>query len=188
MMHFTDTAKAISAVHHQLKPGGTFAAGYYGIYALHEPRAQAAWQKLINAIFYNIIQQYGVDDRSKRIACNEAAGLDSVGLPAEDLLPAQRYDYNFPDRSTLRDMLLPPQYGLTPISCIREEDVAVRDVWDEEWFSRVVVEGLKGIASTLPHDEDDEEIRGLWQELEGVIGEREGEGAWMVSLLLATMR
>jgi hypothetical protein len=98
----------------------------------------------------NIIEKYDLDGRAKSILQNEAAGLDSVGLPDEWFEPAQRCDYNFPERSTLRDMILPPQYGLEPISRIGENDTVVRDVWDEGWFSKQQIEGLKGIASTWP--------------------------------------
>lgn len=188
MMHFTDVDEAVRAVHHQLKPGGTFAAGLYGTYALHEPKAQQVWEKLVLCICNNIIQKYGLDGRAKNILQNEAAGLDSVGLPDEWFHPAQRYDYNFPARSTLRDMILPPQYGLEPVSRVGEKDSVVRDVWDKGWFSTLGIEGLKGIASTWPHDEGDEEIVALWEELREVVGEGEVEGAWMVSLLLATKK
>ncbi|OAG12317.1 S-adenosyl-L-methionine-dependent methyltransferase [Paraphaeosphaeria sporulosa] len=188
MMHFTDVDKAVRAVHHQLKPGGTFAAGLYGTYALHEPEAQRVWQKLVQAICNNIIQRYGLDNRAKTILANEAAGLDSVGLPEEYFHPAQRIDYNFPQPSTLKDMILPPQYGLHPVSRIGRRDEVVRGVWDKGWFSSLGIDGLKGMADTWPHDEGDGEIVELWEELTGVVGEGEVEGAWMVSLLLATKK
>ncbi|KAL1591699.1 hypothetical protein SLS60_011698 [Paraconiothyrium brasiliense] len=188
MMHFTDVDAAVRAVHHQLAPGGTFAAGLYGTYALHEGRAQEVWARIVRWICSNIIEKYGLDDRAKQILQNEASGLDSVGLPPELFTPAQRYDYNFPQRSTLRDMILPKQYGLETIDRVGAEDVVVKDGWDRGWCSKQGVEGLKGIASTWPHDDGDEEILGLWEELRVVVGEGEVEGGWMVSLVLASKK
>lgn len=188
MMHFTDIPLAIRAVHHQLRPGGTFAAGLYGTYALHEPRAQEIWKKIVLWICSDIVEKYGLDERAKSILTNEASGLDSVELPPDMFTSVQRYDYNFPTRSTLREMILPPQYGLEPVSRVGAEDEVVRDAWDRGWFSKQGIEGLRGIASTWPHDEGHPRIVALWEELRGVVGEGEVEGAWMVSLLLATKK
>ncbi|KAJ4359559.1 uncharacterized protein N0V89_000114 [Didymosphaeria variabile] len=180
MMHFTDVDAAVRAVHHQLAPGGTFAAGLYGTYALHEPRAQKVWKKIVLWICNDIIEKYGLDDRAKNILQNEASGLDSVGLPDELFTPAKRYDYNFLERGTLRDMILPEKYGLGTIDRVGAEDEVVRDGWDRGWFTKQGIEGLKGIASTWPHGEGDPEILGLWEELRGVVGEGRWRG-WMAA-------
>lgn len=187
MMHFTRVDDAIKAVHHQLKPGGTFAAGLYGTYALHDVEMQKIWCQIVLWICDNIIQKYGLSDHGKTILQNEASGLDSVGLPEKWFSPAMRYDYNFPTRNTQREMILPAQYRLEPISRLGPDDKVVRD-WDRGWFTKQGLDGLKGIASTWPHDESDPKIIALWGDLHRVIGDSEVEGAWMVSLLLATKK
>jgi SAM-dependent methyltransferase len=187
MMHFTRVDDAVKAVHHQLKPGGTFAAGLYGTYALHDVELQKIWCQIVLWICDKIVQKYGLGDRCKMILQNEASGLDSVGLPAELFSPAMRYEYNFPTRDTQREMILPAQYGLEPISRIGPDDKVVRG-WDRGWFSRQDIDGLKGIASTWPHDETNPEIVALWGDLHRLLGDGEVEGAWMVSLLLATKK
>lgn len=188
MMHFTDTVRAVDAVRHQLKPGGTFAAGLYGTYALHDAAAQPIWQKIVLWICESIIRSYGLDDRAKSILRHEASGLDGVGLPWGEWEKVERYEYNFPERRTMRDMILPKQYGLEPITRVGSDDKVEAGVWDKGWFSKEDINGLKGIASTWPHEENDPEIIALWDELKEVIGEGEVEGAWMVCLLLATKR
>lgn len=187
VMHFTRVDDAVRAVHHQLKPGGTFAAGLYGTYALHDFELQKVWCQIVLWISDKIVQNFGLSDRARRILQNEASGLDSVGLPEEWFQPARRYDYNFPTRTTQREMILPAHYGVEPISRVGPDDEVVRD-WDRGWFTRQNIDGLKGIASSWPHNETDPEIVALWEDLHRLMGDGEVEGAWMVSLLLATKK
>lgn len=187
MMHFTRVDEAIKAVHHQLKPGGTFAAGMYGTYALHNPKAQEVWAKIVLLICEMIIDRFGLDDRAKRILQQESSGLDFVGIPEELFSPAMRYEYNFLTPTTQREMILPTQYGLEPADRIGPKDTVVRD-WDKGWFSEQSIAGLRGIASTWPHDDKNPDIIRLWDELSQVLGDGKVEGFWMVSLLLATKK
>lgn len=188
MMHFTQIDEAVKAVHHQLRPGGTFAAGLYGTFALRDAAAQEVWAKIVLRTCELIADQYGLDDRTKFILQNEASGLDSVGLPAGMFTNVQRFEWNFPARDTMRKMLLPPKFGLEPFYKVHEQDGVFKDQWDAGWNEKHDLDGLKRIASTGPHDESDRRILALWDELAGVIGDKHVEGAWMVCLLLATKK
>lgn len=188
MMHFVDVEKAIKAVYHQLKPGGTFAAASYGAFALHDPEAQRVWTKINSLVCEMIIVSYdkGIRGRVKEGLRREASGLDYVTLPEEWFLPALRCDYNFPTEETLREMILPK--GIPElVTKIGPNDV-VRKEWDEGWFSSLNIEGLKRIVSTYPHDSEAPEMVELWDELHRVIGEGEVRGAWLVNVLLATKK
>lgn len=188
MMHFTQIDEAVKAVYHQLKPGGTFAAGLYGTFALQDAAAQEVWAKIVLRTCEMIADQYGLDDRTKFILQNEASGLDCVGMPAEWFMDVQRFEWNFPERNTMRGMLLPTRFELEPFYRIGKQDVVVKDQWDQGWDEKHDLDGLKRIAATGPHNENDERIVTLWKELKDIIGDGEVKGAWMVCLLLATKK
>ncbi|CAF9913662.1 MAG: hypothetical protein GOMPHAMPRED_007990 [Gomphillus americanus] len=147
MMHFTQVDEAVKAVYHQLKPGGTFAASLYGTYALHDVQAQGIWKKIVVRICEMIIEKFELSARAKMILQNEAAGLDCVGLSEELFSPALRYNLNFPTPDTMREMILPAQFGLPNISRISINDT-VTNGWDKGWFSQHDIDGLKDIAAS----------------------------------------
>ena len=187
MMHFTEVDEAVKAVHHQLKPGGTFAAGLYGTYALYDAQAQEIWKNIVLLICEMIIGKFGFSARAKMILQNEASGLDSVGLPNELFSPASRYNFNFPTPDTMREMILPARFGLPSISRVNVNDTVMNGL-DKAWFSQQSVDSLKDMAASWPHDADNSEIVSLWKELHQLLGDRKVEGAWMVNLLLATKK
>lgn len=188
MMHFTDLGKAIEAVTHQLKPGGTFVVTGVGMLNLKSAHEGAIWEKFYQAGNRQVLR---ADEANKsrswiRVA---SSAFDAVPIPEKYFEPgAQRIKLNHEDL-VWYNHVVPPEYAeeLPRFSQIGGKDVVTRES-NAEWNCTSSLTGLKDHLDTFPFRQDNEEFAELWRQLEESIGSGQVEGVWPASLILATRR
>lgn len=186
MLHWTNLDESIRAVHHQLKPGGTFAAFCVGYAALLNPEAQSIWLKLFQA---GIEQYYSTIDRSRirMNAITAASAYDVVRIDEKLFDPgAIRIKLNYPEGWSFYPYIVPPRYeaDFPTLTNIGSNDVQISES-DTNWTFNSDIQGLKSIFATFPFHKENEFLE-LWHELQEVIGNDDILAVWPVSLILAT--
>ncbi|KAI1203611.1 S-adenosyl-L-methionine-dependent methyltransferase [Nemania serpens] len=160
-IHWTDPPQAVNEFARQLKPGGTL------IMALYTPpvirgneRAQSIWQEIFTAYANKTTEP--LTKHAIRL-CNNA--YDSIALPPTRWEAVERVYIN----------------ASKGISTFQWDDQVDEDrvgsheqrVWvhgDLDWFIEQDIEWLKKFVDTYDFPLPGPEIRGLWDELEGVMG------------------
>ena len=192
MLHFTDIPKALEAVAHQLKPGGTFAIPCTGLLILQDARAQEIWAKLHR----KGLEPFSRKFRETWVPSFQAngTGYDSVLLPEEYFEPgALRMRLNETMRDTpgglKYEMLISPEIRdkCPPISRIKpDEKVVFED--DEDWRVAKDIADPRQVISTYLFDMKADVMKELWSELENIVGDRVVDGRWVTYLTLATRK
>ena len=193
MLHFTDIPRSLETIAHQLKPKGTLATFFLGTSVLLDQQADRIWASLYRKGMEQNIRKLGKESMMIPLGVC-ASAYDAVPL-SEDVFeagalrvklneseggpPGVRYFQNWmPD---------PFQEEYPQVSKLGAND-NVSFEQDEEWFFRKDIKGLKEVLSTFLFDLETEEMKKLWAELEDVVGEREMECRWLVTLIFATRR
>ena len=193
MLHFTDLEKAVTAVGHQLKPGGTFAVPLHALPTFNDARLQDRFTALFHTGAEQLQSKFDEDFMAK-IAVN-GSGYDLVALPETYFLPgSQRIRLNEPLKDitgggTYYETLIPRQWReqYPPTSRISRTEKIISET-DDEWWFRKDIGFLRQLLETFPIDLETEKMKKLWAQLDELVGEREVEGRWVVYLILATRR
>lgn len=188
MIHFTDIDKALDAVAHQLQPGGTFTAFLTGFARLEDSQAQEVWVKLFHQIVRQVLQKL-TEALISALAC-QSSGYDSIHIPESSFEPgALRIKTNELSAVSRYHAYVPPEYQTkyALVSNVGPNDKVMMED-DEDWSFQKDIHGLKQVVLSFPIDHETDEMNTIWQELETVVGERQIEGKWLVSTILATRK
>lgn len=188
MMHFTDLDKAVDAVAHQLKPGGTFVVAFIGMVHLKDEPARTVWPKLYQAGNRKMLRPDG-HHMARTWLPVASSSIDAVPMPEEYFLPGvQRIKLNYQDEDWYNHVI-PPEYRteLPHWSQVGPNDVTKREA-DNEWNFKTNLAGLRDHMATFPAPQDTPGFAETWKELEDIIGEGEVDGIWPASLILATRK
>ncbi|KAK4554018.1 hypothetical protein LTR86_008859 [Recurvomyces mirabilis] len=194
MLHWTKVDKALDAVAHQLKPGGTFAAYTCAVPTMHDPYIDSVWKKIIHRGPADMARNLPRDSPGWQpmLCAGETVGsaYDSVPLPDKYFRPgAQRIRINWPEdwdwhtymvHEDLRDEW---KY----VSAIGERDLVVGQS-RPGWQLKTNLKGLHDSLASMNFDLETPEMRELVRELEEAVEDRKVEGVWPVTLLLATRK
>ena len=193
MLHFTDIPKALDAVAHQLRPGGTFAVPLTSASRFSDPQVHDQVIKLFNAGFDPLYQSSGKEMMAKGAV--NAGAYDSVVLPETLFRPGSlriRLNEDLKDvlgGGTYYYMMMPERLraACPPTSHIPSTDEVIYEM-DDDWLFRMDINAIRRMFETFPFDLETEEMKGLFAELGLIVGDREVEGRWVVYLILATRK
>lgn len=193
MLHLTDVDKALEAVAHQLKPGGTFAAPMLGIIRFSDTTVHEKYVALLRAGVDQVGRKYGKEFMAKDAV--NASGYDSIALPPSLFAPgSQRVRLNeiskfTPGGGTIYESMIGPQlraeWPLTSRIAGTEEVISEPD---DTWMVREDVHFVKHLVDTFPFDLEAEGMKRCWTELADEIGDKTIEARWVVYLVLATRK
>ena len=193
MLHFADLPKALEAVAHQLKPGGTFAVPLIGASRFSDLQIQDQVVKVFNAGLDQIYQSGGQEMIASGAV--NASGYDCVRLPETAFQPGSlrirlnEYLTDTPGGGTFYYMMMPPRLRAAhpPTSRIPSTDKVVYEM-DDDWLFRMDINAVRRMFESFPFSLETEGMKRLWTELEHIVGKREVEGRWVVYLILATRK
>ncbi|EMC95554.1 hypothetical protein BAUCODRAFT_493190 [Baudoinia panamericana UAMH 10762] len=192
MIHFVEQPKGIESVAHQLKPGGTFASGEFGIAFIKNPAAQRIWTQLFHQGVINVMNRFRAAGNEAMFAVlQRAASMNgAVPLPEEYFKPgAIRLSLNHPECWSFYDEQCPPQlrHELPQIIATGPNDVLrFESETGREFTADMTL--LKIIMSTYTFDPEGEGLPELWDELGEIVGDGSVDCAWPAELILATRR
>ncbi|KAH8900757.1 hypothetical protein GQ53DRAFT_863431 [Thozetella sp. PMI_491] len=178
-IHWMDVPVAIKEFHRQLKVGGTLAIGYYSYpKILGNEKAQEIWVKIWR--LFTDAAPGPLFDNASRI-CN--TGLDSVELSEDDWEAIERVYVNShgsTDSFKLDDRTNPSKVG--------SGETLIWLEGDEDWHDFQGFSWLKGYMSTWISPITEDELRGLWNELESALGGEKAHIETPVVTVLATKK
>jgi SAM-dependent methyltransferase len=193
MLHFADIPKALEAVAHQLKPGGTFAVPLMGASRFSDPQVHGQVMKIFNAGFDQFYQSSGQEMIASGAV--NASGYDCVHLPETAFQPGSlrirlnEYLTDTPGGGTIYYMMIPPRLrsAYPPTSRTPSTDKVVYEM-DDDWSFRMDINAVRRMFESFPFSLETEEMKRLWAELEQIVENREVGGQWVVYLILATRK
>jgi len=197
-LHWTDAPKAIATAAASLKSGGTLALLHYTprVFIPNNPRAYAAWNRLMDAHSRNIYEASGELMDGRRAHPQGDAGLDYVQLlPDVFEEGAKRIYINTAGRGPkpFAKSQTAADKGWFPVleSRVREDDVVEKWQDEKEWGRVVNGEWFKPYFETIQPTPDVSKLRDEFTELQAAVNEEPGKVTqicWSVALVLATKR
>ncbi|KAK3670817.1 hypothetical protein LTR78_009261 [Recurvomyces mirabilis] len=194
MLHWTEIDKALDAVAHQLKPGGTFAAYTCAVPTMNDPYINSLWKKIIHQGPADMALKLPRDPSGWQLMlrAGETVGsaYDSVPLPNKYFHPgAQRMRMNWPKGWDWHDYMVHEDLRneWKYVSAIKEHDLVVSQS-SPGWELKTNLQGLHDTLASLKFDLATPEMKTLVHELEEAVEQRTVEGVWPVTLLLATRK
>lgn len=193
MLHYTDIPRALEAVGHQLRPGGSFAVPCSGQCIFKDPGLQQRFTSLFNTGANEAVEKFG--DWLLPLLELNASGYDSVALPQTYFRPDSiRLKLNDLPDATLGygifyEMLVPPELReKSPIVSRVSHNEEVIFEADDDWRFEGDTSMVRSMIASFPFDLETSEMERLWKEVEDYIDGRPVEGHWVIHLLLATRR
>ena len=193
MLHFVDPERALAAVAHQLKPGGTFAASLQGMLVFDDATVNEKYIAFQNKGIEEIHKKIG--EETVPIVLVQASGYDSFPLPETYFQPGGlRLRLNETPKSSVESgtwyKLMMPRSWREEFSVVSRISPTERIVFedDDDWLFRGDVNAVRQLLETTPFDLETEEMKRCWQELADAVGKGPIDGRWVVCLILATRK
>lgn len=181
MIQWTDTELAVEEFGRQLKAGGTLAVTSYT-----KPRivgndvAQGAWKKIFAAYSEKTQGLGNLYDRAFRIM---NTGLENVGFPASNWESVKRIYVN--SNGTLEAFRIDDRLSE---SRVQKGEQTVWEEGDQDWSDVKGIDWFKAYFATWVPKIAEEEIRGLWQDLEHALKGKEVTIETPIVIILATKK
>jgi SAM-dependent methyltransferase len=185
VMHFVKLEQGMGVIAKQLKPGGTFFAGLWGMSILRDERADEIWRRIFDAILGEA-QDVMTEQRRRETLEIQDSGYDAIAFEDGVWMDVQRVKFNGADEDAFR--LMRNAKGKYPLVSRVGEGERVSKEEDPEWFFETGLEGLKEMASTFPFTPDKDVIEPLWEDMEAALGGGKCKGYFPASIIMATKR
>jgi len=196
-LHWTDAPKAVAATAASLRRGGTLALLHYSprLYIPDNPRAMAAWDRVMDAHSRNIHDTPGDLEGGRRAHPQSDSGLDYVELSPDVFENGIRRLYiNTKGRGGM-----PFAKSVTAVkedwfevldSRVGREDVVEKWQDEEDWGRIVDGDWFRGYFETIQPTPDVNKLEGEFRELKEAVDEEGGKTRvlWSVAVVLATKK
>jgi SAM-dependent methyltransferase len=188
MLHWTKIDVAMAQIARQLKPGGTFFAGYFGSSTLYNEAAQKVWADIFDRGFRKFAEKVPPEP-FQSIAGTGDTGYDAVALD-ESVFEAGALRLKLNDLGNPKAFLIgpgvprsfpPPELRIRPFDRYERKH-------DHEWDYEKAVAGLKDIVATFPLGITEEEYKSEWDEMEAALNGGKVKGSWHASFIYATKK
>ncbi|GIJ81543.1 hypothetical protein Asppvi_000042 [Aspergillus pseudoviridinutans] len=191
VMHFpADQHKAMSAVAHQLRPGGTFACGTFGPARFEDPAVQDLWQRISYEGGRQLLAKKGGEDPEETLRVMARTGQVNFAPLDEALFEkgALRVHFNWGHGGIVG--LLPPELNYKGENSFTGTADRVMFEEDKGWGFEKDLAGVKEHICSFPFVAENLEAFGeLFAELEELLKNgRVVKGHFPAQLVLATRR
>lgn len=186
MMHYTDIDETLRAVLHQLKPGGTFALGGFGIPLLLDPELQNLWSKVTHR---RLEQTFETNRGAIGLFVVASGPHDAIPFGTQSFRPgALRLKFNERDGWTWRRCMVPSTLdsSIPYVKKFGKEDQIVHED-NEDWNFKADVSVMRKILESFPLPPDPVREK-LWGEFEAAFGDRNVDATWPSALTLVTKK
>lgn len=180
MLHLCDLSKALTAIHRQLKAGGTFAYGFFAWPAFPDNKeAQDLLEQMCRRGLAWLRDEQG---RS----LNKVALFVSDGdvISSEGFKHVRRQRINYPQDFSWQKMLVPN--GLTFDPWPEADADEVESLHDESWAFQMDVAGLQENIASHPWGRVPGLLDDLWPRMADAMKGQKINAIWPVTCILAT--
>jgi len=191
VMHFPDVELAQKAIARQLRPGGTFVCGGFGIAQYRNLELQDLWTRMLQLGLR--VQARNTKERARRLLTYARIGTfyNHVPMDEEYFLPgAQRIQLSdstgwgtlLPE-DLMREVESPPPIRVGP-----NDEIITNH--EPGWEFKTDIQGIRDQFNSMSFAASEPEAYvGIWREMEELIGDgREVEGWWPARVFLATRK